>query len=83
MLEIPLLKSLSEINYGNAIQCVLWKFNSDPPEYQEALPFIREFLKKVTVLPLIEPLPVIEPPSQKSIEKIEPGGCNRDNMVRT
>ena len=48
ILAIPLLKSLSEINYGNAIQCEIRGNSSNPSEVQEALPFIHEFLKKAS-----------------------------------
>ena len=48
--EISLLEPLLEINYGNAIECELndsYRGFPNPDKYQEALPFIHEFLKKV------------------------------------
>ena len=48
VVPIPLLKSLSEINYGNAIKCDFFGGPSNPAEYQEALPFIQKFLEKVS-----------------------------------
>ena len=48
ILEIPLLESLSEINYGNAIECQIGGGRylvADPSKAQQALPFIHEFLK--------------------------------------
>ena len=50
ILSIPLLKSLSEISYGNVIQCEFFDGSSDPGKFQEASPFIHEFLKKVFLI---------------------------------
>ena len=49
ILNIPLLISLSKINYGNAIECELFCVCSNPGRHQEALPFILQFLKKVNL----------------------------------
>ena len=70
ILPIPLLKSLLEINYGNAIQWVFLGDPSKPSKVQESLPFIHEVLKKVGCFPkcfsyfttLTTALPLIEPP---------------------
>ena len=48
ILNCRLLKSLLKINYGNAIQCEIVRAPSDPAKFQEALPFIHEFLKKIS-----------------------------------
>ena len=48
--EIPLLNSLLEIRYGNSVQCEIRGCPSNSENFQEALPFIHKFLKKVSCL---------------------------------
>ena len=53
ILEIPLLESLLEINYGNEIQCQLNNGGSlklaNPGKFKEALPLVQDFFRKVCI----------------------------------